>query len=298
MKSIYLIQVVNSTNKDLVELLLMIKDKKIYKDEIIYTLGDITGELRLKVKNNYNNVLNIGDVVNVSIKDNSIVKLDLSKYSYNLNDFMNCVKRDVKFILDELEEMTTQQFKCEEVMSLDKYFFCDKKFINNFSQGIGGLEHHTYIGGLAEHTLNVTYWAKKLAYRYNCRYKEIAILAAKLHDIGKIYEYLSIGRFKPTIRGEMEGHIVIGITMIEEAFKNNPGFYSEDFKNRIKGCIVQHHGKPEYGSPKGPNTEEAFIVHYADYLDATMNKVSKVKDKTIHDTWSDYEKKIETKLFI
>ncbi len=96
----------------------------------------------------------------------------------------------------------------------------------------------------------------------------------------------------------MEGHIVIGITMIEEAFKNNPGFYSEDFKSRIKGCIVQHHGKPEYGSPKGPNTEEAFIVHYADYIDATMNKVSKVKDKTIHDTWSDYEKKIETKLFI
>ncbi len=95
MKSIYLIQVANSTNKDLVELLLMVKDKKIYKDEIMYTLGDITGELRLKVKNNYNKVLNIGDVVNVSIKDNSIGKLDLSKSSYNLNDFMNCVKRDV-----------------------------------------------------------------------------------------------------------------------------------------------------------------------------------------------------------
>ncbi|GAA0771022.1 HD domain-containing protein [Clostridium subterminale] len=298
MKSIYLTQAVNSRNNDLVELLLMIKDKSIHKDEITYTLGDITGELSFKSKYDCNNMLNIGDVVSVSIKDSNIVKLNLSKSSYSLNDFMNSVKRDIKSILDELEEMTTRQFKCEEVMSLDKYFFGNKDFINVFSQAIGGLEHHTYIGGLAEHTLNVTYWARKLSYRYNCRYKEMAILAAKLHDIGKIYEYSSIGTFKPTNRGEMEGHIVIGITMIEEAFKNDHGLYSEDFKNRIKGCIVQHHGKPEYGSPKGPNTEEAFIVHYADYIDATMNKVSKVKDKTIHDTWSEYEKKIESKLFI
>jgi 3'-5' exoribonuclease len=298
MKSIYLIQVVNSMNMDLVELCLMVKDKNIYKDEVIYTLGDITGELIFEEKYNWENTINVGDIVKVTIKDHKIVKLDLSKSNYHLNDFMNYVKRDIKSILDELEEMTTQKFECEEVMSLNKYFFDNKDFINKFSQGIGGLEHHTYIGGLAEHTLNVTYWAKKLAYRYNCRYKEIAILAAKLHDIGKIYEYSSKGSFKSTIRGEMEGHIVIGITMIEEAFKNNPKFYSEDFKNRIKGCIVQHHGKPEYGSPKGPNTEEAFIVHYADYIDATMNKVSMVKDKTRQNTWSEYEKKIETKLFI
>lgn len=298
MKSIYLTQVISNINKDLVEVLLMVKDKKTYKNEIIYTLGDITEELTFKDKNNYNNTLNVGDVVKAYIKDNMIVKVDSSEFNYNLNDFMNYVKKDIKSILYELEKMTTQQFKCKEVISLNKYFFGDKNFISEFSQGIGGLEHHTYIGGLAEHTLNVTYWANELANRYNCRYREIAILAAKLHDIGKIHEYSSKGKFKATIRGEMEGHIVIGITMVEEAFKSAPGFYSEDFKNRIRGCIVQHHGKPEYGSPKSPNTEEAFIVHYADYIDATMNKVSNVKDITEQDTWSEYEKKIETKLFI
>ena len=122
MKSIYLTQVINNINKDLVELLLMVKDKKIYKNEIIYTLRDITGELTFKDKNNCNNTLNIGDVVKAYIKDNMIVKVDSSEFNYNLNDFMNYVKKDIKSILYELEEMTTQQFKCKEVMSLNKYF--------------------------------------------------------------------------------------------------------------------------------------------------------------------------------
>ena len=100
------------------------------------------------------------------------------------------------------------------------------------------------------------------------------------------------------MRGEMEGHIVIGITMVEEAFKKNPEIYSEEFIHRIKGCIVQHHGRVEYGSPKAPNTEEAFIVHYADYVDATMNKVWQVKEVTEVGNWSEYDRRIGTRLFI
>ncbi len=101
MKSIYLTQVISNINKDLVELLLMVKDKKIYKNEIIYTLGDITEELTFKDKNNCNNTLNVGDVVKAYIKDNMIVKVDSSEFNYNLNDFMNYVKKDIKSILYE-----------------------------------------------------------------------------------------------------------------------------------------------------------------------------------------------------
>lgn len=53
--------------------------------------------------------------------------------------------------------------------------------------GIGGfIQHHAYLGGFAENTFNVTYIARALAYRYDCRNKEIAILATKLYDIGKV----------------------------------------------------------------------------------------------------------------
>ena len=89
--------------------------------------------------------------------------------------------------------------------------------------------HHNYIGGLAEHTLNVMHLTAMLCERYECRRTEIAVLAAKLHDIGKIYELYYDGSFKYTLRGEMEGHIVIGVELINEAIRENPTLYSEDF---------------------------------------------------------------------
>ena len=124
------------------------------------------------------------------------------------------------------------------------------------------------------------------------------VRSAPLHDIGKIYELYYDGPFKYTLRGEMEGHIVIGIQMIEKAFNDNPGFYSEDFITRIKGCIVQHHGKLEYGSPREMRMEESFILNSADSIDATMNKIEQIKEKTEAGSWSEYDRRIETKLYL
>lgn len=206
--------------------------------------------------------------------------------------------RDVNLILNELERITTETFKDDEVIRLNKYFFNNKDFFREFSLAIGGLGHHTYIGGLAEHTLNVVYWTNELSNRYKCKFRDIAVLAAKLHDIGKIYEYDYKKPFQRTFRGEMEGHIVIGITMIEEAFYSDGFRYSENFQNRLKGCVIQHHGMQEYGSPQNPNTEEAFMVHFADYIDATMNKIEKVKMDTPTNSWSKFNEELKTKLFI
>ena len=137
-----------------------------------------------------------------------------------------------------------------------------------------------------------------LCEKYDCRYKEIAILAAKLHDIGKIYELYYDGPFKYTLRGEMEGHIVIGTEMLDKAFLDNPRFYSDDFIIRMKGCIVQHHGKLEYGSPREMRMEESFILNSADSIDATMNKITQIKEKTEAGNWSEYDRRIETKLYL
>ena len=96
----------------------------------------------------------------------------------------------------------------------------------------------------------------------------------------------------------MEGHIVIGTEMLDKAFNDNPGFYSEDFITRMKGCIVQHHGKLEYGSPREMRMEESFILNSADSIDATMNKISQIKEKTEPGSWSEYDRRIETKLYL
>lgn len=170
--------------------------------------------------------------------------------------------------------------------------------MNNSTKAIGGVSnHHNYIGGLAEHTLAVTSLAQHLAYKYNCENKEIAILGAKLHDIGKVREMNYDIPFSYTLEGEMHGHIVIGLNMIDEAINAQRETYSTNFINRLKAIIVQHHGNLEFGSPKAPNTMEAYIVHYADYVDATLNKINIISKGLSIGEWSDFDKRINGRIY-
>ncbi len=298
MKSIYVKDIKQNQN---IETSFMVM-KKIFKQQerVIAYIGDKTGEIKASILDK-DNILEVGDVIKVKGFNNT--SLDISSFKkekrFDMEDFLPTISKPIEEIMNELEIISKEEFKKPEIKALDAYFFNNKEFLRKFKKGIGGLrQHHNYIGGLAEHTLNVMYLTKIMAYRYDCRNKEIAILAAKLHDIGKIEEYNIEGPFSVTMRGDMEGHIMIGVSMVEEAFRAGGSVYSEDFKMRIKGCIVQHHGKLEYGSPKGVNSEEAFMVHYADYVDANLNKVGQIKDITEPNTWSQYDRRIGTKLYM
>lgn len=214
-------------------------------------------------------------------------------------DYLPKSERPIEEIMEEIEEITREEIKSEEGRLLNDYFFKDEHFVEKFKNAIGGVSnHHNYIGGLAEHTLGVMYLAKQFAYRYDARYKELAILGAKLHDIGKVYEMSYDGPFSYTLKGNMQGHIVMGVTMVEKAFVENPDVFTEEFKERIKGIIVQHHGKLEYGSPIQPRSEESYIVHYADFVDATMNKIKIIGKDVERGQWSSYDKRIEGRLLL
>ena len=268
--------------------------------KVVCILADKTGEIKATIQNKAGDIVE-GKVIEVEGKKDT--NLEVKKYTfvdeYNSIDYLPTVKRDIEDIMEEIELYTDEYIISREGKALNDYFFKDEDFLEKFKRGIGGVSmHHNYIGGLAEHTLGVMYLTIMLCERYDCRNKEIAILAAKLHDIGKIYELYYDGPFKYTLRGEMEGHIVIGTEMLDKAFNDNPGFYSEDFITRMKGCIVQHHGKLEYGSPREMRMEESFILNSADSIDATMNKISQIKDKTEPGSWSEYDRRIETKLYL
>lgn len=268
--------------------------------KVVCILADKSGEIKATIQNKKGDIVE-GRVLEVEGKKD--VNLDVKKYEfieeYNSTNYLPTVKRDIDDIMEEIELYTDEYIISREAKSLNDYFFKNEEFLEKFKRGIGGVSmHHNYIGGLAEHTLGVMYLTIMLCEKYDCRYKEIAILAAKLHDIGKIYELYYDGPFKYTLRGEMEGHIVIGTEMLDEAFLDNPGFYSDEFIIRMKGCIVQHHGKLEYGSPREMRMEEAFILNSADSIDATMNKISQLKEKTEVGNWSEYDRRIETKLYL
>lgn len=299
MKALYVKDIKTNDN---INSTFMIKKKLSSPDgNTLAYVGDKTGDIKVSIPS-AEGTFSVGDVILIIGKqqDRDLkIKEVVKQTQFDINDYLPAVKRPIADIMGELEKISDEEFKSNECKNLNDFFFKNEKFLNKFIHGIGGLsQHHAYIGGLAEHTLNVMYMAKVMAYRYDCSHKEIAILSAKLHDIGKIEEYNTNGPFSVTMRGEMEGHIVIGINMLEEAFKAGGNIYSEDFKSRIKGCIVQHHGKVEYGSPKAPNTQEAFIVHYADYVDATLNKITTIKETIEPGNWSEYDRRIGTRILV
>lgn len=263
-------------------------------------IGNKTGDIKASISD-ADDVLKVGDVIKAEAVMSNL--LEINKFEIlrekNLDNFLPSIGDSIKGIMEEIEKISLEEFKSQQCIELNNYFFKNEAFAERFKKGIGGVsQHHNYRGGLAEHTLNVMYLAKTLAYRYNCRNKEIAVLCAKLHDIGKTEELYVDGPFSYTLRGEMEGHIVIGNSMLEEAFKAKPGFYTQDFMERVKGCIIQHHGKLEFGSPKQPNMEEAYIVHFADYVDAAFNKIGQIRQGVEPETWSSYDRRIEGKLYI
>ncbi len=283
-----------------VQLRLMVM-KKLYREgnRTGYILGDKTGDIKALMDNGIQ--LQVGQVVDVWGTRES--NLEISKFAevieYDLEDYLPALNRPIEEVMDEMENLTREVIISEEALLLNDYFFKNEEFMSRFKKGIGGVSmHHNYIGGLAEHTLNVMFLTKFLCERYDSRKLEIAVLSAKLHDIGKIYELDFNGPFHYTLRGEMEGHIVIGIEMINEAIQAYPQRYSEDFVMRVKGCVVQHHGKLEFGSPREMKMEEAFALNFADSIDATMNKIAQIRDNTDENQWSEYDRRIETRLYL
>lgn len=298
MKKIYLKDI--KINQNVESTFMVIKILSYDKNDFIAVIGDNSGEIKAYIKN-INIEINVGDVILIKGKFTSKFRVNFIKKIIDVDilDYLPSVKRPINEIMEELNNISKDEIKSLEAKTLDDYFFNNEEFLNKFINAIGGVfNHHNYIGGLAEHTLAVTSLARDLAYKYDCKHKEIAILGAKLHDIGKIREMVYDKPFSYTLEGQLQGHIIIGLNMLDEAFNNNRDIYSEDFINRLKAIVVQHHGKPEFGSPKEPNTMEAYIVHFADYVDATLNKISIISNDLECGKWTEFDRRINGRIYI
>ena len=137
--------------------------------------------------------------------------------------------------------------------------------------------HHAYIGGLLQHSVDVATLASNMADTIGGVDKDLIVAGALLHDVGKLREISASMGFPYTTEGRLLGHISMSAAIVQEAAA----------KARVTGpklqhllhIVLAHHGEPEKGSPVACATKEAFIVHYADELDAIMNQYKKTDGK-------------------
>ena len=122
--------------------------------------------------------------------------------------------------------------------------------------------HHAYIGGLVEHTSEVITIVEHLCYTFGLD-SDLAVAGAVVHDIGKLQVYSwDRGFFEFTEKGLAVDHIVAGYELCAK--------YS--VPREILHIVLSHHGKKEWGSPVVPNTIEAWVVHYADFVSSRLAK--------------------------
>ncbi|MBQ6353940.1 MAG: HD domain-containing protein [Lachnospiraceae bacterium] len=154
--------------------------------------------------------------------------------------------------------------------------------------------HHGFAGVLLEHTLSVTKLCACYLKMYTWLNKDLLITAALLHDIGKTRELSPFPENDYTDAGQLLGHIVIGVEMVNEAIRGIPDF-PEVKANELKHCIISHHGELEFGSPKKPALAEALALNFADLTDAKLQTVKELF-KNNGEGWLGYNRLFETNM--
>lgn len=131
--------------------------------------------------------------------------------------------------------------------------------------------HHAHLGGLAVHTAQVLQAALCLSSAYNVN-REVLIVGAVWHDMGKLYEY-DCSDLVPTrnSRWDYSDHIKLVYHLPRSAIEfgiwnASTKLYNETEFQLIEHVILSSHGRLEWQSPVEPVTLEGFAVSSGDMV--------------------------------
>ena len=140
--------------------------------------------------------------------------------------------------------------------------------------------HHARRGGLLEHTSRMMESSLALCGVYPELNRDLVIAGVLFHDTGKLWETCPPERgfgIVPELRGELLGHLSIGIELVNTIWRDLPkeGWEqlspaSEEVRLHLLHLVASHHGQLEFGSPILPKTPEAALLHFIDNIDARM----------------------------
>ncbi len=215
---------------------------------------------------------------------------------YNVADYLPTSEKNVDSMYAELLSYV-KQIENKYLHELAEYYFVrDEAFIKAFKgHSAAKSVHHSFAGGLLEHTLSIMKLCEYYVSTYPLLSKDLLYAAALFHDIGKTKEISPLPENDYTDEGQLLGHIVIGVEMIGEAVRNIDGFPPK-IANELKHCVVAHHGELEFGSPKKPSLPEAVALHYADATDAKMQTLAEIFKDVDNADWLGYNRLFDSNL--
>ena len=225
----------------------------------------------------------------------------INKEHVNRAHFQAIAPKDPVLMWEELQEIVADRVTDQHLRELIRLLFEDESFVQKFmSAPAAKTIHHNYLGGLLEHTLEVINISLKFADLYPGKFNEpLLVTGAICHDLGKIEEYdRDSFTFQKTDKGQLMGHITIGLGMIRDLLAGIPSFPA-GLRTELEHMIISHHGEKEWGSPEIPQTINAFALFHADLVSARLKQFIQILETGGGDdpSWSRFDNFLGRKVY-
>jgi 3'-5' exoribonuclease len=257
----------------------------------------------------YFNQISDGSIVRIGgkvVMYNGQIQINVEKMSADLDndfdptDFLPVTALNVDELFNYLQNRTARM-KNKHLKALLESFFNDSQFEEKFKRSPAAKSiHHSYLGGLIEHTTNCLKLAETLCDIYPQLDSDLLSTGVMLHDIGKTVELSFDEKVDYTDQGRLLGHIVLGQTMVLDHIRAIPDF-PQSLSLELLHLIVSHHGENATGSPKRPKMAEACALHFLENLDAQTKRFIQIIEegarKKKDSLWTNYDRLLERYLY-
>jgi 3'-5' exoribonuclease len=278
-----------------------VKPKKSGEPYLALTLGDRSGQIDAKMWDN------VEDAISAFEQEDFIkIKGLLNKYKNRFQITIHKIRRlgdsEIQFEdylpkttknIDELWQTLTafvETFEHPQLKALVQAFMSDPQIAEAYRTAPAAKSlHHAYIGGLLDHVVSLFKSCDLVCRNYPQINRDLLLTGAFLHDIGKIHELTYNRSFSYSTRGQLLGHMIIELEMLQDKLAGIPDF-PEELKVLIEHLIISHHGQYDFGSPKLPMFPEALMLHYMDDLDSKMESMRAhfEREAEMESPWTSY----------
>jgi 3'-5' exoribonuclease len=261
-----------------------IRQKKTGEPYLTLHLADRSGEIEAKMWDNVAEVLDAfqrDDFVKVKglvqIYQNrvqfTVHKLRrLEEHEVDLSDYFPCSERDPEEMFRELRGIISS-FADSNLRALLEAVFSDADLVRLYKMAPAAKSiHHACRGGLLEHVLSLCTLSRLVGSHYPQIDVDLLTTGAILHDIGKLEELFYTRSFGYSPDGQLLGHIILGLRLLNKTFDRLPDFPPR-LRTLVEHMVLSHHGELEFGSPKTPMFAEAMLLHHLDNLDSKMDAI-------------------------
>jgi 3'-5' exoribonuclease len=118
--------------------------------------------------------------------------------------------------------------------------------------------HHSYAGGLLQHTVGVASICQEAAQLHPRLRRDLLLAAALVHDVGRTRELLPGPTFAATTEGKLLGHVHLGVRLVDE----RAGSLEQEARAELLHAVAAHHDL------RAARTAEASVLYHANQLDA------------------------------